>query len=190
MTITLVIPRRLSQDVADFAAASAAYQQARDLSGEGASTFPAGIIDRDGVMFATVSYNGRVWSTGQVDGRGSDLLLFDPSRTLPVAPTKNYAGLKPLTFEGRFECGFDAIVKNKVWAFVAVVGDNYGARLGVAIANESGYCPIPEFWANADTIDVMQAHADELNQAEGKSPREAAEIICSTMGGDMRRQCA
>ena len=91
--------------------------------------------------------------------------------------------MKPLTFEGRFECGLDEIVTGKVWAFVAVTGENYGARLGVAFANEPGYTPIPEFWANADRHDEMQAHADELNAAEGLDKLAAAKIICSTMGG-------
>jgi hypothetical protein len=62
MTLTLTIPRRLTQDVVDFAAASAAYAQARDLSGEGYSTFPEGVIDRRGEFVAKVSYNGRVWA--------------------------------------------------------------------------------------------------------------------------------
>lgn len=60
-TLTLTIHGRLTQDVADFAEASAAYQQARDLSGEGGSTFPFGTIERDGEQVARVSYNGRVW---------------------------------------------------------------------------------------------------------------------------------
>jgi hypothetical protein len=64
--------------------------------------------------------------------------------------------IKKLSKEGRFECGLDDIVRNKVWAFVAVVGKHYGARLGVAIANEQGYNPIPEFWAHSDSLDDMQ----------------------------------
>lgn len=91
--------------------------------------------------------------------------------------------LKPLTFEGRFECGLDAIVNNKIWAFVAVVGEHYGARLGIAIANEQGYNPVPEYWAHADRLDEMQDHANQLNAAEGKSEFLCVEIVCSTMGG-------
>jgi hypothetical protein len=91
--------------------------------------------------------------------------------------------LKKLSAEGRFECGLDESVKGKVWAFVAVVGEHFGARLGIAFANEQGYCPIPEHWANAERLDEMQDHADELNEAEGKDKRIAAEIVCSTMGG-------
>jgi hypothetical protein len=91
--------------------------------------------------------------------------------------------MKKLSAEGRFEAGIDEVVKGKVWAFVAVTGEHYGARLGIAIANEQGYNPIPEFWANADTYGEMSAHADELNEAEGKDKMLAAEIVCSTMGG-------
>lgn len=91
--------------------------------------------------------------------------------------------IKKLSMEGRFECGLDDVVKNKVWAFVAVVGEHSPARLGIAIANEQGYNPIPEYWAHGDDLHELQAHADELNEAEGKDKRLAAEIICSTMGG-------
>lgn len=91
--------------------------------------------------------------------------------------------MKKLTAEGRFECGLDEVVKNKIWCFVAVTGDYFGARLGVAIANQRGYVPIPEHWAHADYLDQMQHHADELNEAEGLTKLQAAEIVCSTMGG-------
>jgi hypothetical protein len=91
--------------------------------------------------------------------------------------------LKPLTFEGRFECGLDEVVKNKIWAFVAVTGENYGARLGIAIANQRGYTPIPEHWAHADSHDVMQQHADDLNEKEGLTRLQAVQIVCSTMDG-------
>lgn len=69
MTMTLTIPRRLTVDVADFAEASAQYAQARDLSGEGVSTFPFGQLTGAGTY--RVSYNGRVWE--------GDVLVFDPS---------------------------------------------------------------------------------------------------------------
>lgn len=91
--------------------------------------------------------------------------------------------LKPLTAEGRFEAGIDNVVKGKVWAYVAVTGEHYGARLGIAIANQQGYNPVPEHWAHADTYDEMSAHADELNEAEGLSKWNATEVVISTMGG-------
>jgi hypothetical protein len=89
--------------------------------------------------------------------------------------------LKPFTNEGRFECGLDNIVKGKVWAFVAVVGHATPARLGVAIANERGYNPIPETWCHADDYEEMERHADELNEAEGISVKVATDIVASSM---------
>lgn len=93
--------------------------------------------------------------------------------------------LKPLTAEGRFECGLDDVVKGKVWAFVPVMNRGAGPQfqLAVAIANEQGYNPIPVFWAHAESYDEMADHADELNRAEGLSEREAAKIVCSSMNG-------
>lgn len=96
---------------------------------------------------------------------------------------------KPLSFEGRFECNMDAVVKGKVWAFVAVMPTatepQYG--LGLAVANEPGYNPIPTVWVWADTYDEMDAHADALNQKEGLTPIEAAKIVLSTMKTIPRR---
>lgn len=91
--------------------------------------------------------------------------------------------LKPFTFEGRFECGLDDIVRGKVWCFVNVVGEHYPARLGIAIANEPGYNPIPEHWCHADSYDELDRHAEDLNLAEGIDVKLAARIVCSTMGG-------
>lgn len=91
--------------------------------------------------------------------------------------------LKPLTAEGRFECGLDTAFLGKIWAFVPVVGENFGARLGVAVANENGYSPVPEHWCNADTWQEMSDHADELNAAMGLDPMTAVNIVASTMTG-------
>ena len=68
----------------------------------------------------------------------------------------------------------------KRYAFVAVIGG--GAwQLGVAVANEKGYNPIP-----GKTFDT-QAEAKEwaagLNQHIGLSDDDRIAIICSTMGG-------
>jgi hypothetical protein len=55
--------RQMVKEVADFAAASAAYCYARDKSGEGQSTFGCGEIfdnlKEEPVAF--ISYNGKVW---------------------------------------------------------------------------------------------------------------------------------
>ena len=56
----LKIGSRSRHTVADFAQASEIYCTERDMSGEGASTFPNGkIIGADGPHY--VSYNGKVW---------------------------------------------------------------------------------------------------------------------------------
>lgn len=57
---TLQIGRRLTVNVTDLADASKVYQQHRDESGEGGSTFPDGFVTMDGKQYR-VSYNGRVW---------------------------------------------------------------------------------------------------------------------------------
>lgn len=93
--------------------------------------------------------------------------------------------LKKLSAEGRHESGLDKITQGKVWAFIATMSpihkDRYG--LGVAIANEPGYYPIPLTWANSDSWDSMSDHATELNRDMGLTAINEARIICSTMGG-------
>lgn len=74
--LTLIIPGRFRMAVADIASASAKYCVARELSGEGASTFPEGTI-REGTKFVgRISYNGRVWAN--VDWRNGDKPIYDP----------------------------------------------------------------------------------------------------------------
>lgn len=74
MTMILSINGHPDQTVASFAAASAAYSQVRDLSGEGVSTFPTGRLHSPNAAYR-VSYNGKVWLG---DEHASDL-IFDPS---------------------------------------------------------------------------------------------------------------
>lgn len=88
---------------------------------------------------------------------------------------------RELTAEGRFESGLDNLVAGKRFAFLAVVGENYPARLGAAVENEPGYYPIPEFWAHADSFDAMQAHADRLNAEMGITEREAEHLVLTSM---------
>ena len=47
--------------------------------------------------------------------------------------------IRELTAEVRFESGIDALVAGKRYAFLAIVGDRYVARLGAAVADEPGY---------------------------------------------------
>ena len=95
--------------------------------------------------------------------------------------------LKKLSAEGRFESGLDAVLKGKeAYAFTAVVNDQHEKgqppyRLGVAVANEPGYYPVPLHWSHSDNYEAMLEHAHELNDALGLSRREAALIISSSM---------
>jgi hypothetical protein len=91
--------------------------------------------------------------------------------------------LKPFTAEGRFECGFHDIVKGKLCALVPVVARQTGKiGLGVAVANERGYNPIPVFWCHSDTYDEMAEHAEQLNRELFQLDHVAAmRIIVSTM---------
>lgn len=96
--------------------------------------------------------------------------------------------IKKLSNEGRFEAGIDEIVHGKVWAFVPVFAapaitraTSANVLLGVAIANEAGYYPVPWAWCHADDYGEMADHADELNRAQGLTDEEAARIALSTM---------
>ena len=52
--------------VRDLAQASEVYRRARDLSGEGYSTFRDGVVhDAAGKLVARISYNGKVWKPGK-----------------------------------------------------------------------------------------------------------------------------
>jgi hypothetical protein len=74
----LRIGRRSSHDVATLAEASAIYGRERDLSGEGGSTFPDGIIT-DGKVRYRVSYNGRIWEYDR-DRFAKTTLVFESRR--------------------------------------------------------------------------------------------------------------
>jgi hypothetical protein len=97
--------------------------------------------------------------------------------------------LKPFTFEGRFECGFNELVKNRVCALTAVTVPNAPGLwgLGLAIANEGGYHAIPMWWTHADSYELMEAHAVALNkELFGLDVREALSIVASTMAAQAR----
>ena len=59
-----------------------------------------------------------------------------------------------------------------------------GSFLGVAVANERGYHPVPEGWACYANMDAAQQHANHLNtEVLGLTGEQVAMIIISTMGG-------
>jgi hypothetical protein len=71
--------------------------------------------------------------------------------------------------------------RGKLWCFVPVTGTHCPIALGVAVANEAGYSPLPETFCNADTWNDMEAYADELNTQMGISDEESIKIVGSTM---------
>lgn len=78
--------------------------------------------------------------------------------------------------------------KNKAFAFVAVlpnekIDDVHGA-LGMAVANERGYMPVPLGWASYASFDAASDHAEHLNLTVlNLDNDEAFKIIASSMGG-------
>lgn len=94
--------------------------------------------------------------------------------------------IKKLTAEGRFEAGIDEAFKGKLFAFTEVMTHGKGKDyppygLGIAVANEAGYTPVPVTWAHGDDYNEMAAHAEELNLAMGLDPMAAVKIVCSSM---------
>lgn len=79
--LTLTIHKRLTVDVADFAAASREYDQARELSNEGGSTFPTGVITEGGKEVAYISYNAKVWANHPRDWQPGFEPLYNPYAT-------------------------------------------------------------------------------------------------------------
>jgi hypothetical protein len=67
----------------------------------------------------------------------------------------------------------------KTYAFVAIIHEGY--KLGVAVANESGYSPIGG--KMFDSFDEAKTWAKGLNEHIGLSAEQVAHIIISTMGG-------
>jgi hypothetical protein len=92
----------------------------------------------------------------------------------------------PLTLD-RAEAYRAACAERGEVAFVAVMPteklDGINGALGVAVANERGYHPVPLGWARFTTLDAAQDCADLLNQHLHGDPMKAFRIIASTMGG-------
>lgn len=76
----------------------------------------------------------------------------------------------------------------KAYAFVAVLSDVNEWQLGVAVANERGYNPIPGK-TFTKRVDADQ-WADGLNEHIGRDTDEAMRIVISTMGGRPFRDAA
>ena len=77
-------------------------------------------------------------------------------------------------------------------AIVAVVSEEMPGHfgLGIAVANERGYHPIPAGWAIFETMELAEAESDRANAALGLDERQAFGIVASTMGGRFYREAA
>ncbi len=88
--------------------------------------------------------------------------------------------MKQLSIEGQID--IEEAFKGKLWAYVAVIQPN-GIGLGVAVANEKGYCPVPLGRYIVPRLDQAEAEAERLNEGRGMCEDEALLIVTSTMGG-------
>lgn len=73
----------------------------------------------------------------------------------------------------------------KLFAFTAVVGRS-GCCLGVAVANESGYSPVPEMRFSTPRYDDAATEAERLNKEMGLSDTTSMKIVMSTMRGKVQ----
>lgn len=75
------------------------------------------------------------------------------------------------------ECAF----KGKLWAFIPVLAKSH--KIGVAVANEAGYSPVPcimtmdcsENWTDT------QKYCDQLNARRGQTKEVSLDIIASSI---------
>jgi hypothetical protein len=68
----------------------------------------------------------------------------------------------------------------KLWCYVAVTTHG-GSALGVAVANEKGYSPVPTFHYLVRNHNHAEAEADRLNELRGTSKDAAMDIVLSSM---------
>ena len=82
---------------------------------------------------------------------------------------------------------YQIAMKDRPFAFVAVLPsepmEGVQGALGLAIANERGYMPVPLGWARYERFSAAQKHVDHLNDFIGRTDDQATFIQISTMGG-------
>ena len=93
--------------------------------------------------------------------------------------------MKKLSKLMRLELGIDSKLASKQWAYTTIVA-KHGIGLGIAVANERGYCPVPFAFCNAKTWNEMENHADELNLERGVNADEAMRTVASSMAAQNR----
>lgn len=89
--------------------------------------------------------------------------------------------IKKLSNMDRAELELEALFVGKLWCFTTVLRGSF-VGLGVAVANEPGYSPVPLSRCHSDDYHAMEAHADELNQQWlGLDRMTAMRVLCSSM---------
>lgn len=84
---------------------------------------------------------------------------------------------------------YEAALDPKPIAFVTVIlpqedrVENLTWGIGIAVANERGYHPIPVGWAAFSSKEAADTSADTANFWLGLDDEEATRIVISTMGG-------
>lgn len=72
--------------------------------------------------------------------------------------------------------------RGKLWTYVAVINRNHA--LGIAVANERGYSPVPYHFTSkhcGDDYTSRKELAKKLNLERGQSENEALNIIASSI---------
>lgn len=88
--------------------------------------------------------------------------------------------IRTLTDMDRAELELEAAFAGELWAFVPVIRGSF-ICLGIAVANEAGYCPVPVSRCQGNNWDEMSAHADDLNQRWlGLDKKATIHIWCSS----------
>lgn len=77
--------------------------------------------------------------------------------------------------------------KGQTFAFTAVVADEGGYGLGIAVQGEPGYWPVPTHLAFSPMWEAMNIGASKLNQHLGLSAEKATAVVTSTMAAQNKR---
>lgn len=84
--------------------------------------------------------------------------------------------LKKLNPASRFECGLDAMLGPKAYAFFPVTNRTSFVGLAVGWKEREGYFEIPLLSCHSDSYPEMESYAGELNREAGLSSRDASAI--------------
>lgn len=78
--------------------------------------------------------------------------------------------------------------KGKLWTYTPACRAE--CKIGVAVANEPGFTPIPHNMTRdcGDRYNEQKAYCDALNTERGQTKKESLEIVSSSIAADYRRR--